>query len=97
MPLPRGSARSRKQPPRAFSVLLIDPPHMNEGGIETFYAHVAADYVPAAISAARAQAALAIPQEWQDDDEEEEAQIACCLGFEALLCIEGHHYDLIGQ
>jgi hypothetical protein len=97
MPLPRGSARPRKLPPRAYSVLLLYPSHMNEGGLETFYAHVTADDVPDAISAARAQAALANPQEWRDAEHEEEAQIACGLGFEALLVIEGHHHDLIGH
>jgi len=75
---PSATSDSAKTP---YSVLLLYPDDMTDGGTETFYAWVEATDPSAAVAEARQQALAA--NEWDDMSPG---------SFVPLLVIEGHHY-----
>jgi hypothetical protein len=66
-----------------YSVLLLYPDDVNDGGHETYYAFVTALDPIAAVTEARRQALAT--NEWTEDDVDP-------AGFVPLLVTEGHHY-----
>ncbi len=67
--------------PKPYSVLLLYPDYLNDGGQETFYAFVTACDALQAVTAAQAQATAA-----------QLATIDDPTDFHALLVTQGHHY-----
>ena len=68
-------------PKKRFSVLLLYPEDVNDGGSETYYAWVEAPGPAAAVAEARRRALAA--NEWADRDPAD---------FVPLLVTEGHHH-----
>ncbi len=77
-----------------YWVLLLYPPHLNERGRETYYAHVDAKGPIEAIDVAQKWAADANPSHWEHDAEPDDARLQLDSLFMPVLVIEGHHYDL---
>ena len=74
---------------------LVYPADINDGGRETYFAHVCARDISHAIDRAQMLAADANASYWEDELERESARQAFGLEFNALIVLAGHHYDLL--
>jgi hypothetical protein len=79
---------------KKFSVLLLYPDDLNEGGHQTYYSHVCAIDVDDAIRVAQLEASVANGSAWEKSDDPTTARDELARDFKQLLVIAGHHADL---
>jgi hypothetical protein len=79
---------------KKFSVLLLYPVDLNEGGHQTYYSRVCAIDVADAIKVAQREASTANGSAWEESDDPETARDKLASEFKQLLVIAGHHVDL---
>ena len=72
---PRKPTGRRIRESRPYSVLFLYPPHLNERGRETYYAHVDAEGPSEAIDVAQTWAADANPSHWEHETDPDNARL----------------------